>query len=119
MRVGDRVHVKNHVGLPFTEHGIEEDPTGRVRVQTFLVIETVTDLEVLWQDGTRESLKATEVIPYLNPDEYDCWSVLAAHLRPVKSNITSTGLAIMSYGRMKTKHDQRLSSQSMPLIGRH
>lgn len=105
--MGDRVHVKNHVGLPFTEHGIEGDLTGRVRVQTFLVTETVTDLEVLWQDGTRESLKATEVIPYLNPDEYDCWSVVAVNLWPVKTNIILEGLAIMSYGRTKTKHDQQ------------
>ncbi|KAF8203179.1 hypothetical protein BJ912DRAFT_943109 [Pholiota molesta] len=73
MRVGDRVHLKDSTGLPYTEHGKPEDPTGVLRVQTFLVTETVTELDVLWQDGTRESVKATSVIPYLNPDEYDCW----------------------------------------------
>lgn len=76
MRVGDRVHLKDATGLPYTEHGKPEDPTGVLRVQTFLVTETVTELDVLWQDGTRESVKATSVIPYLNPDEYDCWYVL-------------------------------------------
>ncbi|KAF9479723.1 hypothetical protein BDN70DRAFT_878485 [Pholiota conissans] len=73
MRVGDRVHLKNPTGYPYTEHGKEEDPTGVVRVQTFLVTETVTQLDVLWQDGTHEFVNATSVIPYLNPDEYDCW----------------------------------------------
>ena len=34
---------------------------------------TETMLDVLWQDGTEESLQAVDVIPYLNPDEYDCW----------------------------------------------
>ncbi|KAF8973555.1 hypothetical protein BDZ97DRAFT_1775695 [Flammula alnicola] len=73
MRVGDRVHLKDAKGLPWTEHGQEGDATGVVQVQTFLVTETVTELDILWQDGTRETLKSVEVIPYLNPDEYDCW----------------------------------------------
>ncbi|KAF8913015.1 hypothetical protein CPB84DRAFT_1722037 [Gymnopilus junonius] len=73
MRVGDRVYLKDTTGLPFTEHGKQGDMTGVVQVRTFLVTETSTEVEVLWQDGTKESLNAVDVIPYLNPDEYDCW----------------------------------------------
>lgn len=78
MRVGDRVHVKDITGLPYTEHGLDGDSTGVVRVHTFLVTETATELDVMWQDGTLETLKATQVIPYLNPDEYDTWQVIEA-----------------------------------------
>ncbi|PPQ62994.1 hypothetical protein CVT24_006100 [Panaeolus cyanescens] len=73
MRVSDRVHLKDVTGMPVTEHGRPDDPTGVVQVHTFCVTETSTELEVLWQDGERESLRAIDVIPYLNPDEYDCW----------------------------------------------
>jgi len=73
MRVGDRLFFKDTTGLPSTTHGREGDPAGVVVVQTFIVTETQTTLAVLWQDGTQETLKSTNVIPYLNPDEYDCW----------------------------------------------
>ncbi|KAF8167745.1 hypothetical protein B0H34DRAFT_740587 [Crassisporium funariophilum] len=73
MRVGDRVYVKDTTGLPTTEHGQEGDATGVVQVQVYSITETATELDVLWQDGVREILKSVEVIPYLNPDEYDCW----------------------------------------------
>lgn len=32
-------------------------------------------MTVLWQDGSRETLSSTELIPYLNVDEHDCWYV--------------------------------------------
>ncbi|TFK30803.1 hypothetical protein FA15DRAFT_662855 [Coprinopsis marcescibilis] len=73
MRVGDRVYLKDTTGLPMTEHGNEADPAGIVHVQTFKVTETVTTVEVLWQDGVRETVKSVDVIPYVSPDEYDCW----------------------------------------------
>lgn len=75
MRVGDRVQLKKKFveNLPRTKHGLEGHATGVIFVQTFMVTETETILDVLWQDGTKETLKAKEVIPYLNPDEYDCW----------------------------------------------
>lgn len=73
MRIGDRVYLKDAESLPVTEHGNESDPAGVVHVQTFSVIETVTELDVLWQDGIRERVRSTELIPYLSPDEYDCW----------------------------------------------
>jgi ubiquitin-conjugating enzyme E2 O len=42
-------------------------------IKTLCVRETKTIVNVLWQDGSQESLPSTELIPYLNPDEYDCW----------------------------------------------
>lgn len=76
VRLGDRVELKNPTGLPLTQHGQDCDPTGVLCVQIFRVKETETTVDVLWQDGSRETLKATDLIPYLNPDENDCWSVL-------------------------------------------
>lgn len=75
MRVGDRVRLKDVGGLPSTRHSQEGDNSDVITVQTFIVTETKTTLDVLWQDGVQETLRSTEVIPYLNPDEYDCWSV--------------------------------------------
>ncbi|KAF8640906.1 hypothetical protein AX17_000554 [Amanita inopinata Kibby_2008] len=73
MRVGDRVRLKDTLGKPVSKHGQDGDSTGTITVQTFVVTETETVLDILWQDGSRETLKSTDVIPYLNPDEYDCW----------------------------------------------
>ncbi|KZT05999.1 uncharacterized protein LAESUDRAFT_759881 [Laetiporus sulphureus 93-53] len=73
LRVGDRVMLKNPVGVPHTHHGKEDNLHPVLDVYTCFVRETQTMVNVLWQDGTRETLKATEAIPYLNPDEYDCW----------------------------------------------
>ncbi|KAI0932058.1 hypothetical protein AcW2_000786 [Taiwanofungus camphoratus] len=72
-RVGDRVLPKDTIGLPVTRHGKEEDIHNVLEVHTFVVRETRTMVNVLWQDGTRETLDAKETVPYLNPDEYDCW----------------------------------------------
>ncbi|KAJ6621581.1 hypothetical protein B0H10DRAFT_2016484 [Mycena sp. CBHHK59/15] len=71
MRVGDRVTLRDDYKLPGTTHGLESE--AQVVVKTFTVIETQTFLDVLWQDDTKETLRSTELIPYLNPDEYDCW----------------------------------------------
>lgn len=73
LHVGDRVLLKDVADAPVTRHGKEEDPNLVLEVRTFVVQETRTTIAVLWQDGTRETLNATETIPYLNPDEYDCW----------------------------------------------
>lgn len=75
IRLGDRVEFKNATGLPLTRHGQDSggDEAGVFYVQIFRAKETETTVEVLWQDGSREKLKATSLIPYLNPDEYDCW----------------------------------------------
>ena len=73
MRVGDRVTLKNADGCPVSTHGRENDGPGIFTVRTLVVKETRTTVNVLWQDGTREALDAKETVPYLNPDEYDCW----------------------------------------------
>ena len=73
MRVGDRVHLKDTTGSPMTEYGQDGDGAGAFQVTTCLVTETSTEVEVLWQDGVQEIVNSIELIPYLNPDEYDCW----------------------------------------------
>ncbi|KAI0734484.1 hypothetical protein C8Q72DRAFT_880146 [Fomitopsis betulina] len=73
IRVGDRVVLKDSTGVPVTRHGKEDDPHQVLEVRTFVVKETHTFVNVLWQDGTREPVDAKQTIPYLNPDEYDCW----------------------------------------------
>lgn len=74
MRVGDRVVLKgDNSNVPVTRHGKESLPQGIVEVRTLVVQETHTTVNVLWQDGTTETLDARETVPYLNPDEYDCW----------------------------------------------
>lgn len=72
MRVGDRVVLKDGSG-PVSTHGREGEGPGILTVNTLVVRETRTTVNVLWQDGTRETLDAKDTIPYLNPDEYDCW----------------------------------------------
>jgi ubiquitin-conjugating enzyme E2 O len=56
-----------------TIHGHEGEPAGAVAVSALTVQETRTTVDVLWQDGTQAALRSTELIPYMNPDEYDCW----------------------------------------------
>ena len=73
MRVGFKVYLRDPVGIPVTRHGQEGEPAGAVIVDALMVKETCTTVKVLWQDGTQETIPATELIPYLNPDEYDCW----------------------------------------------
>jgi ubiquitin-conjugating enzyme E2 O len=80
MRVGDKVVLKNAANLPVTKHGRASDPAGVIEVQTLVVKETRTTVDVLWQDGTRETVNSKELIPYVNPDEYDCWCVTLPHL---------------------------------------
>ncbi|KAG1730799.1 hypothetical protein EDD22DRAFT_982603 [Suillus occidentalis] len=73
VRVGDKVLLENDVGVPVTRYGVESEPNGAMTIKTLCVRETKTVVNVLWQDGSQESLPSTELIPYLNPDEYDCW----------------------------------------------
>ncbi|KAI9513052.1 hypothetical protein F5148DRAFT_463736 [Russula earlei] len=73
MRVGDKVILKDAASLPSTRHGKEGEPYGVIEVRVYVVRETQTTVDVLWQDGSIETLPTTKLIPYLNPDEYDCW----------------------------------------------
>ena len=73
MRVGDKIILKDAARLPSTRHGREGEPYGIIEVRVYVVRETQTTVDVLWQDGSTESMLTTKLIPYLNPDEYDCW----------------------------------------------
>jgi ubiquitin-conjugating enzyme E2 O len=73
IRVGDKVFLKDATDGPITVHGQEGEPAGTVIVKALTVQETCTSVNVLWQDGMQETLRSTELIPYMNPDEYDCW----------------------------------------------
>ena len=73
MRVGDRVRLRTRGDVPVTRHGKSSEPHNVIEVDTLIVQETRTAVEVLWQDGTRETVDARDTVPYLNPDEYDCW----------------------------------------------
>ena len=55
MRVGDRVRLRNNAGVPVTRHGRSPDGQGSIEVDTLIVQETRTSVDVLWQDGTRET----------------------------------------------------------------
>ncbi|KAH8982612.1 hypothetical protein EDB92DRAFT_1893847 [Lactarius akahatsu] len=73
MRVGDKVILKDATNLPSTRHGKEGEPYGVIEVRVYVVRETQTTVDVLWQGGSTETMLTTKLIPYLNPDEYDCW----------------------------------------------
>ncbi|KAF7306777.1 Isocitrate lyase [Mycena indigotica] len=72
MRVGDRIVFKDDRDVPSTTHGLEG--ATKMVLKTFIVTETRTFVDVLWQDGSKsENIRSIDLIPYLNPDEYDCW----------------------------------------------
>ncbi|KAF8445792.1 hypothetical protein L210DRAFT_3757996 [Boletus edulis BED1] len=73
IRVGDKVTIPDDETIPIVsfETGIEGN--GKINSRTLCVQETRTTVVVLWQDGSRATLPSTDLIPYLNVDEYDCW----------------------------------------------
>ncbi len=73
LRVGDRVRLKDNTFVRATQHGKSSEAHGVISVDAYIVQETKSTVEVLWQDGTREVLETRDTVPYLNPDEYDCW----------------------------------------------
>lgn len=44
-----------------------------IPVDALTVTATRSRVEILWQDNTRQWLLSTEIVPYVNTDEYDCW----------------------------------------------
>jgi len=60
------------------EHGLV--PTvhahGKISVGAMVVRETRTSVVVLWQDGNVKTERTTDLLPHINIDEYDCWSVV-------------------------------------------
>jgi ubiquitin-conjugating enzyme E2 O len=73
LRLSDRINLKETDGLPYTTHGREGEACGVVKVQGYLMSSTETTVDILWQDGVEETARSIDVIPYLNPDEYDTW----------------------------------------------
>jgi ubiquitin-conjugating enzyme E2 O len=73
LTVGARVKLKDKTEVLVTQHGTEAGQCGVVTVDMYQVMETETELDVLWQDGSIETILARDVVPLLNPDEYDCW----------------------------------------------
>lgn len=71
--IGDRVvfrnqQLKDQHGAKYTHHGRE-----RLAIDAMLVMETCTELEVMWQDGSRTKEKAVDMVPHLNLDEHESW----------------------------------------------
>ncbi|KAG7450676.1 uncharacterized protein BT62DRAFT_927948 [Guyanagaster necrorhizus] len=73
IRTGDKVNLVERTGHPVTIHGRSMQGVPPIHVETLTVAETETTVDILWQDGTTETLKSVDLIPYLNTDEYDCW----------------------------------------------
>lgn len=71
--IGDRVMfrtqaLKDKYGAKTTYHGRQRHP-----VDVMLIVGTKTELEVLWQDGTRTKEQASDMIPHVNLDEHESW----------------------------------------------
>ncbi|KAI6047747.1 hypothetical protein EDC04DRAFT_2863935 [Pisolithus marmoratus] len=73
IRVGDKVVLENGQNIPTIVYDAGGAINDKIVIRTLCVKETRTVVMVLWQDGTSETLSSTELIPYLNIDEYDCW----------------------------------------------
>lgn len=71
--MGDKVILPDDDTVPV----VSLDAGGnKINSRTLCVQQTRTAVTVLWQDGLKETLPSTDLIPYLNVDEYDCWCVL-------------------------------------------
>lgn len=70
LRVGEKVLLKQPSDAPLTKHGKEGE---EVEVRHLVVRESRTTVTVLWQDNIEETVSSAELIPHLNPDEYECW----------------------------------------------
>jgi ubiquitin-conjugating enzyme E2 O len=72
VHLGDKLTLKDCPPDMTTKHG-RDSAQGHVEVDVFMVVKTRTTVKVIWQDGSEESVRSTDLIPYMNPDEYDCW----------------------------------------------
>jgi hypothetical protein len=114
MRVGDKVCLKNCSQEPVTRHGKPTDPGGDIEVRAYVIKETRTSVNVLWQDGTSGTYDAKELIPYLNPDEYDCWCVLNIMcFHNIHVTLLFAGPVNMSYGKQRMRRDLPLFNALM------
>jgi ubiquitin-conjugating enzyme E2 O len=75
--IGERVVFKDPIRV--TLLGIQpvlykdQELNFEVPVDVMVIRLSRTSVEVLWQDGIREWVPATELIPHINPDEHECW----------------------------------------------
>lgn len=67
------VTIKNHSNTPVSRHLNRITEGDVIEVRHFIVRDRQTQVTVLWQDGTKETMPAKELVPHLHPDEYDCW----------------------------------------------
>ena len=72
--IGDRLvfksqQLKDKYGAKVTYHG----GSRRFPVDVMLCVGTQTELDVLWQDGSRTKEKARDMIPHTNLDEHESW----------------------------------------------
>lgn len=72
--IGDRVVFKNQAlkdkyGAKTTYHGGPQ----RHPVDVMLTVGTKTELDVLWQDGSRTKEWASDMVPHINIDEHESW----------------------------------------------
>ncbi|KAG8834341.1 hypothetical protein FRC17_009109 [Serendipita sp. 399] len=51
----------------------ESDSKNQITVDALMITNTRTRVEVLWQDGTKIWMPATELAPNLSADDYECW----------------------------------------------
>ncbi|KAG9039021.1 hypothetical protein FS842_003185, partial [Serendipita sp. 407] len=51
----------------------ESDSKNQITVDALMITNTRTRVEVLWQDGSREWIPATDLVPNLSADDYECW----------------------------------------------
>lgn len=79
IRVGDKVILPDDETIPVVSFETSIEGNSKIDSRTLCVQETRTTVVVLWQDGSRETLPSTDLIPYLNVDEYDCWCVRTPH----------------------------------------
>ncbi|KAG8896936.1 hypothetical protein FRB99_008571, partial [Tulasnella sp. 403] len=78
-RISDRVRFKNASvaemhGVRTTRHGHSGVGIGLIESDVLVVRETRTTVRILWQNGViQPDVPSKDVIPYVAPDEYDCW----------------------------------------------
>jgi len=70
------VTLKNHGDAPVSRHVNQITEGDVIEVRHFIVRDRQTQVTVLWQDGTKETKPARELVPHLHPDEYECWWVI-------------------------------------------
>lgn len=72
VRIGEIITLNNHGNAPVSRHPnkITRDV---IEVRHFVVRDRQTHVTVLWQDGTKETKLARDLVPHLHPDEYECW----------------------------------------------